>query len=283
MDIGKHFKHNWKNYLIGILVVIVVFGGLLNALVGMSGMGTDTFSKSLAYDAEYSRNSYYYDDGGFAPDSDERKVIRNANMNLESDNYDVAKTNVDRSVIAHSVIVLSQTENKYKDDYRNSNYRFKVPSSSLDLFLEELKGYGEVQYYNVYSNDVTGTYADYSARLERKQLQIQRYEARLASGDMEVEDEISLLKTIDSLEDEIFSLNKRISNIDEDVTYSDVSLSLKEEPSVWSEIDFLGLKDGFKLFVASMEGAIRTILVLAGFLLPFVLIYGVYRGLRKLF
>lgn len=279
----KHMSNYWKNYVIAILIILLL--GI--SVIGNFGGGYKSLSLTeSSYDMAYQnkaapRGGIYYNDAGFAPEEEIRKVIKNANLNLETNNYDYSKTQLETSINAHSVLILNQYENKYRDDYRQSSYSFKVPSDKLDIFLSELKNYGEVQNFNVYTNDVTGTYADYSDRLERYNEQIVKYRLMLSKTDLKIEEEIQISQRIDNIEDSIFYLTKQINNIDEDVTYSDVTLSLREEPSVWSEIDFLGFKDGFKMFMESLEAGIQFILYVLGFVLPFAIIYGIYRLFRR--
>ena len=104
----------------------------------------------------------------------------------------------------------------------------------------------------------------------------------LKKSNLEIEEEIKIQQRIDSLEDSIFYLNKQISNIDEKVEYSEVYLTIKEKPSILSEIDFLGLKDGFKLFMNSLKSGIQFILSILGFIIPFAITYGVYLIGRKI-
>ncbi len=274
----NYFKHNWKNYVIGFLAILFIGSFMLNSV---SYLGTSSYDSLSA--KSYDRNSIYYgSDESFAPQTEQRMVIKNANIYLETDDYVQSKSQTQSSINAHSVIVLSENERQYNDDYKVTDYKLKIPSEKLDMFLEELKTYGEVISINVYANDVTGTYADYTQRVLRYQEQIVKYEQMLQK-ETTIEEEIQLNTRIDQLENQIFSLNNQIAAIDEDVSYSEVYISLKEKPSTLSEIDFLGIKDGFKLFMDSLQNGIKFILFLLGFVLPFAIVYGLYRLIKRLF
>ena len=282
----KHMSNYWKNYVIVVLVILLVGGAMFGNMSNGRSFAKSLSSNEMSYDttqsASYSRGgSYYYGDSGFAPEETNRKVIKNADLSLESDDFDLTKNQVKNSVNAHSVIIMNQNENKYQEDYRYVSYSFKVPSDKLDVFLSEVKNYGEIQSFNVYTNDVTGTYADYSDRVERYNEQIVKYKVMLTNYYLYIEVEFQFSLIIDNIEDSFFYLNKQISNIDEDVSYSDVTISVKEKPSVWSEINFLGFKEGFTMFMESLQAGIVFILYVIGFMLPFALIYGVYRLVRR--
>lgn len=282
----NHFVKNWKNYLIGVLAAFVLLpllgvilgGGMYSG--GVSNMMVKSSYDSINYEQSIGRS---YSDNGFSPEVEERKVIKNANLQLEAEDFDKSKAQVQNSITAHEVIVLSENEYRYNEDYRNINYKFKVNSASLEIFLGEVKTYGEVQSLNVYANDVTGSYTDYTQRVERYNNQIVTYIAMLQNKDITITEEIQIQNRIDSLEDQIFYLTKRISTIDEEVAYSEVSLTVKEKPSTLSEIDFLGLKDGFKLFVNSFEAGLQLVLTLLGFIIvPFVVGYSGFRIVKRL-
>ena len=146
MVIINNLKKNWKNYLIGLFVLIFIS----NFLSSGSMMSDSISSFNGEYnEMAYSNKAIAYDRGygisdSFAPEIEERKVIKNANLALETDNFDLTKTNIISSISAHSVIVLSETQNEYKDNYLNLNYQLKINSNKLDIFLNEVKSYGEV-------------------------------------------------------------------------------------------------------------------------------------------
>ncbi|MCA9495732.1 MAG: DUF4349 domain-containing protein [Nanoarchaeota archaeon] len=278
----KNLKDNWKNYALVLLLLAFLFTFLANMVsVGDSSFQTDSLSnKGMYYNTQESVR-YYPGSSDFAPLEEDRKLIKNARIELESGNYDGVKSNLDSSVNAHNVIVLSSNERKY-NDYRSLNYNFKVPSEKLDLFLGELESYGEVISLNVNTNDQTGSYVDFKSRIERYENQMASYENMLLRGNMDIEDEIKIHKRIDQIEDSIFYLKKNIGSIDEQTLYSDVYLTLKEKESFFAEIDFIGIRDGFKLFLESLEFAIKVIFVLVGFLLPFGIIYMIYRLIKNI-
>lgn len=285
MKIVDHTQKYWKNYIIGLLLVLVAISSL-----GMLSNSISSFDSSIGYTNEagyaqqdIARSSYYPGRGGSnaAPEEDERMIAKNANLQVETNSYHESVRNVDSLVESYSAIVMSQSENRYDDEYYRSQYSFKVESSKLDAFLNDLQDLGEVEYINVYSNDVTGAVIDLEKRFDRYQTQISRYEEMLTRDELTIEEEINIQNRIDSLEQSIAYLQERIQRQEEDVSYSDVSFSLIEKQSLLDELDFLGLKEGFKLFLTSLEFGIRFIVSIVGFIIPVALIYGAYRIGRR--
>lgn len=286
MKIIEHTQTYWKNYVIGLLLVIIVISslGILSSSISSdSSMGYT--NEAIAYDAQQdiARSSYYPGRRGSnaAPEEDERMIAKNANLNIESQEYHKSIREIETLVDSLSVIVMSEQESKYNDNYYHSKYNFKVESSQLDSFLNSLKELGEVQSINIYSNDVTGVVINLQERLNRYQSQINRYEQMLTRDNLEIEEEINIQNRIDSLEQSIAYLQERIQRQQEDVSYSDVYFTIQEKQGLFDELDFLGFKDGFKLFLSSLELGIKFIVSIGGFIIPIALLYGVYRIGRK--
>ncbi len=274
MDIKKHFKKNWQTYLIIGLLLVLIGNFFTYRPFHSDSENILGISKSYYRDSISNYKSSYYDG-----EADEKKITT-ANINLESENYFNAKNSILNSIKAKEGIILN--ENEYEDNKGNKNIYInaKVPSNKLNLLLEELKNLAEVKSLNIIIDDVTKSYIDYSDRLNRYKEQIEKYKNMLKRN-ITVEDEIKIQNRIDQLEDQIFYLKKRVSEIDNDVEYSTLYISLKEKPSILENIDFLGFKDSIKLFLNSLDSAFRLIVGLIGFLLPFGIIYLVYKLIKK--
>lgn len=212
---------------------------------------------------------------------EDRIITKNANLELITEFYDKTIDDIEKSIQRYNVVVLRERENEYDDNYRRMYYSFKVESSKLDEFLEEIKNHGEVESFSIESNDITKKHIDYTQRLQRYNNQMQRYENMLLDNDLSIEEEIDVQERISSLEDDIFRLESQIKGVEEDVEYSDVTLRVEEEQSLLSELNFMGFKEGFKLFLTSLEFGIKTILSLLGFIIPLSVIYGIYRIGRR--
>jgi hypothetical protein len=240
---------------------------------------------SLAYDSRESSkmasSSSYYSGGDSALYVEERKVIKNGNIDLETDNYDFSKNRIISLTDSYSAIVLSDSESRNNDDNRYSNMRVKINSEKIDKFLDELKNLGEVKSLNVYSNDVTGTYVDYTDRLNRYNEQIAKYNEMLESEKINIEEEVQVQQRIDQLEDQIYYMNERLGDLDEDISYSEVYISLSEKPSLLEQVDFLGFKDMAKQFLGALSAGWNILLNILGFIIPFVVLYFVYRIVRR--
>ena len=298
MNLVGSIKKNWKNYVIVFLIILVLL-----SLVGFAGLMIDNnlSGKSLS-SADYGYEEVYYESSpsyyqesirSNALEVEERKVRKNANLEIETNDYDASKLGVSNSVRTHGAIVLYERESRdydYEsrgyDDSRYVRYSIKVDSDKLDIFVNEIKSYGEVISLDISSDDVTGMYVDYTNRLKRYTSQMDRYNAMLLRESISIEEEIKLQSRIDELENQIFYLRGRIGSLQEDVDYSSVSLYMREkakESSIVDEVDFFSFKDLAGLFLSSLKYSILVVVVIVGFVIPFGVVYGMYRLVRRFF
>ncbi len=280
----KSLKGNWQSYLIIVLLLVLVGGSAMSSFFRISS--SSIMGESYSYDSMASSKianglSSYYGGSDSALYITERKVIKNANINLETDKYVYSKNSITSLVETYSGIVLTDSESRDRNDNRHTNMAVKINSKDIDAFLEEVKKLGEVTSLNVYSNDITGSYVDYTDRLNRYEEQIKKYNTMLESEKITIEEEVQVQSRIDQLEEQIYYLKERLGDLDEDISYSEVYISLSEKPSLLEEVNFLGFKEVGVQFLGSLKNGLSILLNIFGFVIPFVIVYFVYRLGRR--
>ena len=288
----NHLRINWKNYLIVFLAIIILVGPISQTM-GNSGF----ISQAVMYDSYNSHDSYDVRSSALAKGGSgvmlesasvdnfngERKKTKNANGRIETENYDKSKRDLQSILDKYSSIVLSENENKDNKDYRTLYMNAKVDASKFDSFLKEVKNLGEVEYLNINSNDVTQSYESYDERVKRYEKQLQTYKDKLDNKNLEVKDEIEIQTRIDQLEDNIYYLKKSFENVENRVEYSQLSLNLVEKYSISDEVNFTSCEDMWKNFLVALNNGIGTFINILGFIIPFIIIYLVYRFAIKPF
>ncbi len=280
MNVKEHFRRNWQTYLVVgllLLVLLVLIGNSFTSRSTNFASETNTrFSKSYPINPAVSyEGSYYNGEIG-------EKKITQANIELETENYFGSKNSIINSIKAKKGVILDEGEYKDKDNKKSLYLSAKVPSEELDALLEELKTFADVKSLSINTQDVTKNYGDYSDRLSRYEEQIKKYKDMLKRN-ISIEDEIKIQNRIDQLEDQTFYLEKRMSEIDDEVNYSKVYITLREKQSILESVDFLGFKESAKLFLNSLNTAFRLVIILIGFLLPFGVIYLIYKLIKRFF
>jgi hypothetical protein len=271
-----NLKENWLNYTILILLVVMIF----SSSVGSMSSSLSSKSLSINQDSYYGNELTY--NSGFASEVENRKITKNGNLNLETSNYILSKQNILSVSENYNVIFLRNNENTGNNNYKSLTLSGKINSNNLEVYLNELKSFGEVDYFEIYSNDVTENYVNYDERINRYSNQLSKYEYML-SEEITIDEEIKIQERIDNLEDNLFYLKKNFQNLDDKVIYSQIDIRLSEKKSLLDEVEFINLENGFKGFIESLGAALWFLIYIFGFLLPFGFIYGFYKIIRKLF
>ena len=167
--------------------------------------------------------------GSSVPDISDRKMIRDAELTVETKKFDALLTALDKKVVEMEGYIESSSVNNegYSKGYRRATFVARIPSDSLDGFLNAIGKLGSISHKSITTNDVTGEYID--------------AESRVAALKTEQASLMELLKTATNLDDileiqdrlsdvtaELELYQKKMNSIDARVSYSTVTLSIRE-------------------------------------------------------
>ena len=190
---------------------------------------------SMGYAAE---EDYYYESpspaetgsagsGLFEP-GDSRKLIRNASMSIETEQYeDSVAAMRDQIKACQGYIENSSSGGNAKSGGRWLDVTVRVPADRLEEFMAASEGFGVVQSTNIWQEDVTMSYTDMETRLAtlntKKERLLEMLEKATKMADI-IELENALQETIYEIESYTSSLNR----LDDRIAYSSVSINLRE-------------------------------------------------------
>jgi hypothetical protein len=288
MSLKEQFKRIKDNWLIVLLLVVIV--GII--AIGPSEIKDISFlsrsseqfygmDSSMAYPAaekmamSYSRGGGIYYDSGFAPDVEDRKITKNANLNskVEKGFFSSAEKKLKDIVKSSDSFLLDENVNKYgtnRKEYYQGSYRIKVETSKYDSVISQLKEIGEIVSFNEYINDITGSYTNLEVELAAEKSRLEKYkqiyeESKSAEEKFEVTDRIfNLERTIKYYEDALKNMDKRID-------YSEIYISIQEKQSEYVDLVFVKFSHLMKSLVNSINGLLNFIFVI----LPYAIIIGI--------
>lgn len=204
----------------------------------------------------------------------DRKIIKNANLNFQTENIQATTAFIENLVTKMSGYIVSNNTNK--NDNTQSNYlTVKVPAEKFEVFIEEISnGIKHFKHKEIYSEDVTTQFIDYTARLNVKKETEKRYIELLQKANT-VTEIVEIEKNLSDLRSEIESLQGQLKYLTSQIDFSTVQISYytknKTASVFFSEI-IKAFLNGRKLIGLFFLGIITIwpFLIVAGIILALI-------------
>jgi hypothetical protein len=285
-------KDNWLIILLGLILVIVLFGG--TNLIG--SLSNTMYSKSIggAYDygvyadsSGASRESYapspsYTQSSDFAPEVTTRMITKTSYLtsDIERGRFQDARNRLADIVKMSSAYLLSENVNRYGNDkhpYYVGSYQLKVDATKYDEVVSELKLLGEVTSFKESQTDITGSYTNLQIELDAEKARLARYQAMLDDATITA-DKITLSDKIYDQERRVKYLQDSIEKMDQRVDYSTVYLTLKEKQNEYADLAIAK----FSALVHTLVGSFNALLYLLFAVLPWAIVIGIIALIMRL-
>lgn len=260
-------------------------------LIASGCMGINDYETSQSSDRAsniaYEEEAAYYpvdgvseeaDYGGAGTGSANRKTITTVEMSIEVDDAAATIDTITDATIASGGYVSSSSvyDLNYNSDTRKAGYiTVRVPESDYPVFLETVEGLGDVQSKSVSGQDVTEEYIDVSARLENLRNQEVRLN-EILNMSTTVEEVLSVEKELERVRGDIESLTGRLEYLDNRIEFTTINIRVTEPSPInqsW------GLRDALSESVQGFISMVNALIVLAGYLLPIVILLTLLGGL----
>ncbi len=273
-----------KNKRIFYLLTLVLALSLVFASCGAQSNGmaydkgfdyavTEEAEFSTTGSASYSSNDSLKDTATSGAVTDNRKIIKNAEMSVQTKTFDTFIEDLKKKINECGGYVESSSlhGNSYSQNgNRSAEYVVRVPAENLNAFKDGVTTLGNVTYYNESQKDVTTSYIDVESRITALTTeQTTLLELLTKSEDLE-----SLLKVQSRLTEVNYELENYKSQLrayDSQISYSKVTVNIREvervttlpsKQTIWERIstDFVnntkdianGAGDVFVWFVSSI-------------------------------
>lgn len=174
-----------------------------------------------------------------------RKVIKTANLNLQTLDFDAFATALDQK-IAETGAYLQYADVSGSDYYggnKRANYTIRVPEARLDAFLAGIEGIATVTNKTLGEQDVTLSYVDTEARIKTLEIEQERLLALLEKAE-DLESIILLEQRLSEVRYNMESYQSKLRTYDDKITYSTVQIYVyevtrvteKEPETIWERI-----------------------------------------------
>lgn len=186
-------------------------------------------------------------EGGTEVPSTQRKLIKNVNLQVETETFDELLANVEEKTRkAGGYIEQSYTYNGssyYGGGRRNASLTIRIPAENLDEFLSAVSAVSNVISRNESVSDVTLQYVDLESHKKALLAEQDRLLELLDEAET-IEDIISLESRLSEVRYQIESMESQLRTMDNQVSYSTIELYIDEvekltpvkEQTVWQKI-----------------------------------------------
>lgn len=168
------------------------------------------------------------------PNQSNRKIIYTADVGLQTKEFEEGLDWIKELTQRYQGFIQSssvQGRNLYDRDgrqgARSAHFTLRIPESGMQGLLDELEGQFNVNYNNIYSDDITAAYFDTQARLDSLRVQQERLMEMLGQAE-DVEYLLEVQKELARVGYEIESLTSSLNRMKDSVAYSTVNLSIEE-------------------------------------------------------
>src|SRR4029077_3200522 len=164
-----------------------------------------------------------------APEVANRKLIRNATVQLEIVSFDDAVQKITAFAKEEHGYVATTKSEKQANGKLRGQVVVKVLPANLDSFLQKIRGLGELKNQTLGTEDVTKAYFDTDARLKNAKVMEQRLIDMLNTKTGKVSDLLQVEKELSRVREEIEKMQGELKYWDSQVQFATVTISLAEK------------------------------------------------------
>ncbi len=161
--------------------------------------------------------------------NDARKLIRNANVELEVASFESALDKLATTATQSGGYIATKNSARGANGKLRGTIIVKVLPQNLDGFLLELRTLGEVKNQTLASQDVTKEYTDTAAHLRNAQRMEERLLKMLDEAKGKMSEVLQVEKELGRVRESIETMQGEIKLYDSLVSYATVTLSLYEK------------------------------------------------------
>lgn len=157
----------------------------------------------------------------------DRKLIRDAELNVETKTYDQFMTDVNKQVAAlHGYVQSTDAGTNYSGS-RYSTMVLRIPADSLDAFLQFVAEAGTVTYESTSVQDVTDDYIDIESRIAALETEQQTLLDLLKKAE-DLTDTLEIQDRLSEVRGSLESYKGRMKALESKIAYSAVTIRLEE-------------------------------------------------------
>ena len=240
---------------------------------------TESINDNAAYDsaAGAANSSIVPEELPDSTDETAQKIIYNADINMESTDFDAARDTLRAAVDdCGAWMEYSSLSGDAKDHDRYAYYTVRVPVENYRTFLAAVGEAGSVLDLSETAENITSSYIDVQARLSALEAQRDRLNA-LADQAETTADLLEIESQLSDVQYQLENYTRQLKNMDQQVSHSTVDIRLSEVATLTPTGTTFGERvvdafaDGWRGFVVFLQGFVLAVI----YLWPVLLVVGI--------
>ncbi|MBQ6263928.1 MAG: DUF4349 domain-containing protein [Clostridia bacterium] len=172
-------------------------------------------------------------------DSSSRKLIRDATLDIETEQYDKFVSELNKAIIQAGGYIESSSESGNTYNYTNSRYQYltiRIPAEKLDGFLSSVSTLATVTSKEISVKEITGQYISTQSRIKALETEYDALLKILAKAE-KVSDLITIQDRLTEINAELEMNKTTLKTYDEQIAYSTVTMSIDEVERVTTTME----------------------------------------------
>lgn len=206
------------------------YGGTPMMMSGRAYANTSmtSYSDDVAYDLAEEAEYEFTDNGSEGGQVNPSKIIRTASLTIATRNYEASMEQLRAAVEQHHGWISYCNETTTSNSLHRANLTLRIPSQSLDAFLNATGDVGRVTARSETADDVSDSYYDTKTRLATQEALLARLQALITDA-ASLSDLLKLESQIADTQYTIDRLTGSLRATDRQVDYATVDVTLREE------------------------------------------------------
>ena len=234
---------------------------------------TDEVAIQEADEGWYAPSAAYSKTANVGYDTADQMIVQTSSIDLEVQDVTGALDSITSIATAHGGYIGSMSVNTRSGDRLYGLATMRVPASSFDPVIGEIKKLGAVKSQSLQADDVTEEYIDLQARRDALSGQLVQYQ-RIMEKAENVSEILEVQQAIERVQIELDRIDGRLKYLDNRVDYATITVSVHEPEGV-------GTGGGFSITSVINDGIAGLLAVTAGIvivvisLVPFIILAGI--------
>ena len=188
---------------------------------------TDDSMESVVEEEFYDKNTENVN-SEFTGETTERKIIKNASLNLETQDFDTTLNEIKLRVNQFGGYISSSSLRGNKSEgSRYANFVCRIPADKYESFLSSADEAGNVTYLSESEQDVTNQYIDLDARIKNLEAQYKKLNELLNKAET-LDEMLTIENYIYDIQYQLDSYKGRMKALEGQIAYCTVSVNVSE-------------------------------------------------------